>query len=119
MPQMIAEPIEFTIGQTEPVTFKLYTAGRAVVSLTGATVNLSLWSTDDDDELWDFDDTNATTTIASNEISWSPADEDVFAEAQTCLAQLKITWASGKIEYFPKDYHRWEWVIHPRTTDGS
>lgn len=117
MPRMIAERVEFTQGQTEPITFKLYTSKRATVDLTGATLKLSLWRADTDDEVWDFSATNAALTHDNTEVTWTPASASVFEHSGLYLAQIEITWGSGNIEYWPRDFHDWAWIVYPKTTD--
>lgn len=119
MPQTIADPIDVVVGQTTTVTFKMKGRGGDAIDFTGATLKLSLWSADNDNELWDFDHANAALTHdnTGGNVTWTPADADVFSKSELCFGQLKITWSDATIDYWPKDFHDWQWHIYPKTTD--
>lgn len=119
MPQMIADPVDFVVGQTSTVTFQIKGRGGTAIDFTGATLALSLWSADEDNELWDFDHANAALTHddTGGNVTWTPASATVFTKSELCFGQIRITWGGGTITYWPKDFHNWKWRIYPKPTD--
>lgn len=90
--------IEVVEGWTGDLDFVLQADGVAV-DLTGATVELILYKSDE--TLIDTSSDITVTDAASGAVSYSPDETDLLASESPLRSRFKVTDGSGKVVYFP------------------